>query len=305
MLDAARESGLVEDLKKKAVEVARFAALVDRLTALATGPVEEILGHVLAETGYREQLQNSENEEDQERVANIDELLTAARQFDERHAGDAHLSEFLEEASLVSDTDAWDAETDRVTLMTLHASKGLEFPVVHIVALEDGLIPHERSRDQPDDLEEERRLLFVGMTRAREELHLSMAIHRDFRGQRRMTVPSSFLYELPLAEIESSEEAWLDPLADAAAKHIADNQFGSDDDAFVHDEPGAAEIGEDESLAAPRPAPSRPSLAWQKTTGPSKPLAHVGRGQGEGGQRGSRWIAENGRRNASRSVGGE
>ena len=144
MLEAARKSGLIEDLsKKKAVDVARFVAMIDRLTALATGPVEEILGHVLAETGYRDHLMNSESEEDQERLANIEELLTAARQFDERHAGNAQLGEFLEESSLASDTDAWDAEVDRVTLMTLHASKGLEFPVVHVVAVEDGLIPHE------------------------------------------------------------------------------------------------------------------------------------------------------------------
>ena len=166
--------------------------MIDRLVALAGGSVEEILGHVLAETGYREQLATSESEEDQERLANIEELLTAARQFDERHAGDARLSEFLEEASLTSDTDAWDADVDRVTLMTLHASKGLEFPVVHVVALEDGLIPHERSRNEADELEEERRLLFVGITRAQQELHLSLAQSREFRGQRRMTIPSSF-----------------------------------------------------------------------------------------------------------------
>ena len=89
------ESGLIEDLsKKKAVDVARFVAMIDRLTALATGPVEEILGHVLAETGYRDHLMNSESEEDQERLANIEELLTAARQFDERHAGNATWGNF-------------------------------------------------------------------------------------------------------------------------------------------------------------------------------------------------------------------
>jgi DNA helicase-2/ATP-dependent DNA helicase PcrA len=91
--------------------------------------------------------------------------------------------------------------------MTLHASKGLEFPVVFIAAIEEGLLPHERSRDHPDELEEERRLLFVGITRAQEELHLSMARYREFRGQRRLTVPSQFLMELPVTEFQRNEAA--------------------------------------------------------------------------------------------------
>src|SRR6185312_9834352 len=127
------------------------------------------------------------------------------------------LAEFLQEASLTADTDAWDATVDRVTLMTMHASKGLEFPVVFIAAVEDGLIPHERSRNEADDLEEERRLLFVGITRAQQELHLSLAQSREFRGLRRMTIPSMFLFELPLDEIEQTEEAWMDPLSALAS----------------------------------------------------------------------------------------
>jgi DNA helicase-2/ATP-dependent DNA helicase PcrA len=102
----------------------------------------------------------------------------------------------------VSDTDHWDVQLDRVTLMTLHASKGLEFPVVFLIAAEEGLLPHERSRQDERALEEERRLMFVGITRAQEELQLSMARYRDFRGQRKLTVPSHFLVELPREEME-------------------------------------------------------------------------------------------------------
>lgn len=205
-LEAARESGLIESLAKKAaVSVARFVAFFDRLGLLAARPVEEILGHVLSESGYREHLQASTSEEDQDRLANIEELLTAARDFDERTPGEGHLEEFLEESCLANDTDAWDAADDRVTLMTLHASKGLEFPVVFITALEEGLLPHERSRNHPDDLEEERRLLFVGITRAEHELHLSQALYREFRGQRKRSVPSSFLAELPLDELDTED----------------------------------------------------------------------------------------------------
>ena len=88
-------------------------------------------------------------EEDVQRLANIEQLLSVGRDFDERHPGDGHLEEFLEETSLVGDTDDWEDKADRVTLMTLHASKGLEFPVVYLVAVEEGLIPHERSRTTP------------------------------------------------------------------------------------------------------------------------------------------------------------
>jgi DNA helicase-2/ATP-dependent DNA helicase PcrA len=165
------------------------------------------VGLVLSETGYREVLENSESEEEQERLANIEELLTAAREFDVKHPEANSLEQFLEESALVSDTDAWETETDRVTLMTLHAAKGLEFPVVFIVACEEGLLPHDRSRHDDEKLEEERRLLFVGITRAQHELQLSYAQYRSFRGQSCPTVASSFLMELPRQEMALSDSA--------------------------------------------------------------------------------------------------
>ena len=196
--------------------VRQFVDLLDRLSAAAIGPVEELMGLVLSETGYQRKLKLSEDAEDQERLANIEELLTVAREYDERNGEEASLEGFLEEACLTSDTDAWESDADRVTLMTLHASKGLEFPVVFLTAVEEGLLPHERSRDTPAQLEEERRLMFVGITRAQEELELSMAQYRDFRGQRKMTIPSQFLMELPRAEMEVHEAepavpAWSQP----------------------------------------------------------------------------------------------
>src|SRR4029079_2924134 len=148
---------------------------------------------------------NSESEEEQDRLANIEELLTAAREFDVQHPEGNALEQFLEETSLVADTDAWETETDRVTLMTLHAAKGLEFPAVFIVACEQGLLPHDRSLHDDDKLEEERRLLFVGITRARQELQLSYAQYRAFRGQACPTAPSSFLMELPRHEMALSD----------------------------------------------------------------------------------------------------
>src|SRR5690606_35171448 len=103
---------------------------------------------------------------------------------------------FLEEISLASAVDRWKDEDGAVTLMTLHAAKGLEFPIVYIMGLEQGLLPHSRSSENDAELEEERRLLFVGITRARQELYLSHCRIREFRGQRSATIPSQFLHEL-------------------------------------------------------------------------------------------------------------
>ena len=212
LLDSARECGLIESLNKRAaVAVAKFVTVFDRLSLVSAGPVEEILGHVLTESGYQAFLQESDEEEDQERLANIEELLTAARQFDEHNPGQGHLEAFLEETCLVNETDPWELDDDRVTLMTMHASKGLEFPVVFVIAMEEGLLPHERSRENAELLEEERRLLFVGITRAKEELQLSMAGYREFRGQRRMTVPSQFLMELPRDQMHVVQTGWTRP----------------------------------------------------------------------------------------------
>jgi DNA helicase-2/ATP-dependent DNA helicase PcrA len=206
LLEAARDCRSIESLGRRAAgAILPFVDLVDRLAEVADRPAEEAVAFVLCESGYKMQLEQSGTEEDQERLANLEELLTAAREFDDRTAGEGRIEQFLEEASLAGETDDWEDQQDRVTLMTLHASKGLEFPVVFLVAVEEGLLPHERSRDQVDQLEEERRLAFVGITRAREELEISRAFYRDFRGQGRMTVPSQFLMELPRAEMEVRE----------------------------------------------------------------------------------------------------
>ena len=201
LLDAAREA---DDLlsKRAAKSLTAFVQMIEGFQVHATSPVEELLGRVLDSSGYAEFVAGRDERADEDRSANIQELLTAARQFDMTHPGSDYLDAFLEQSSLVSDTDAWEDESDKVTLMTLHGSKGLEFPAVFIVAVEHGKLPHERSRDDPDQLEEERRLLFVGMTRAQESLTLSYAKYRDYRGQLQPTVASKFLFELPRDEMD-------------------------------------------------------------------------------------------------------
>jgi DNA helicase-2/ATP-dependent DNA helicase PcrA len=239
--------------KKAARELPAFARLHAALgeTAGREPSVAALLESVLEQTGYRRQLQDEseDDEEGLERLANVEELVTAARQYDESLAaapgaggGEVDpLGGFLETTALVADADAWDAGAERVALMTFHAAKGLEFPVVYLVAMEDGILPHERSLDQPEQLEEERRLVFVGITRAREEVHASCARMRDYRGTRRISAPSVFLAEMTGSETvvtgdeapAAGERPVFDPFGDAA--RAAADEFAE----WVHEEPSA------------------------------------------------------------------
>jgi DNA helicase II / ATP-dependent DNA helicase PcrA len=267
LLGAAREAGLIDGLNKRAaVAVAKFVSMFDHLSLVATAPVEEIIGRVLADSGYHEFLKQSEDEDDQERLANIEELLTAAREFDETHPGSGALEAFLEQAALVNDTDAWEVEHDRVTLMTVHAAKGLEFPVVFMIALEEGIFPHERSRNDAEQLEEERRLLFVAITRAKEELHLSRACYRHYRGQFRPTVPSAFLMELPQEELDFQQPQTSAPIPMQSMDFDIDS-MGDDTADFDSDDKNSEELASDDLEFPPRS---------------SSPPLPLGEGRGEG-----------------------
>ena len=224
LLEASRRLDSIPSIHKRARHsLVRFMELTDKLAAGATWPIEELVNLVIVESGYRRQYEEDDSPDAMERLANIDELVTAAREFDQRWAEETHLDGFLEQAALVNDVDAWDSETDRVTLMTLHAAKGLEFPLVYLVAVEQGLIPHERSKDNDEAMEEERRLLFVGITRARDELELSYTIRRAFRGATRRSIPSSFLLEIPREELDRISDDSQDGI-DLAPR----DDFGSD-----------------------------------------------------------------------------
>jgi DNA helicase-2/ATP-dependent DNA helicase PcrA len=235
-LEAAADAGRIPGLPKRAgMALAAFAGLHASLgeTAGREESVARLLEAVLDQTGYRRMLEEElDDEEGQERLANVEELVTAARQHDEAWAADSGgvqggdaaadaLGSFLETTALVADADAWDVTADRVSLMTFHAAKGLEFPVVYLVAMEDGILPHERSIDRPDQLEEERRLVFVGITRAREQAHASSARMRDYRGTRRISAPSVFL-----AEMTGSETVVCGDEAPAAGSRAAFDPFG-------------------------------------------------------------------------------
>jgi DNA helicase-2/ATP-dependent DNA helicase PcrA len=197
LLDAAGQVGSIPKIKGKAAKgLAEFTAIMRDLRSVVEGRPDEVIRAVLDRSGYRHMLKDSRDEEDQERLANIEELITATKQFADEDSSRT-IGDFLENITLASDVDGWDERQDSVSVMTLHAAKGLEFPVVFIAAAEQGILPHERSLNQDDQLEEERRLAFVGITRAMEECYLTHARLREFRGSALYAIPSLFLEELP------------------------------------------------------------------------------------------------------------
>ena len=173
-----------------------FARIMEGLQATHTGrPVAEIVRGVIEETGYEEGLKAQKTLEAEGRLENIEEFVGVAAEYDKR-ADDPSLDGFLQEISLYSDTDAYADTSSLLTLMTLHNAKGLEFPVVFIAGMEEGVFPHQRSLDE-QNVEEERRLAYVGITRAMDRLYLVYARARTLWGAAQYNVPSRFLDEIP------------------------------------------------------------------------------------------------------------
>lgn len=202
LLAAATVAEKIPRLKQRAVKALHgFVHLIEELSQDSSVGIAGLMQQVLAQTGYTRSWEDDPSEQTEERKANVQELITAAEQYDADHGDDATLEGFLEESSLVSDADQIDEHSGSVTLMTLHAAKGLEYPVVFIVGVEENLLPHERAvqSDDPHEMEEERRLLFVGMTRAEEQLFLTQTERRNFRGRHQTTIPSGFLREMDLS----------------------------------------------------------------------------------------------------------
>ncbi|MFN8451824.1 MAG: UvrD-helicase domain-containing protein [Anaerolineae bacterium] len=180
---------------RAAKALASFAELINDLQVLAEqNDLTVVFDELLARVGYNLYLTESSetNEEAEERMENVAALRGLL--FDKK---DLELNEFLTETALVSDIDTLDAEKEGVTLLTLHAAKGLEYPVVFITGLEDGLLPHSRSFSEPDAMAEERRLLYVGLTRAKDALYLTYAFRRSLYGESIPGVPSRFLGDIP------------------------------------------------------------------------------------------------------------
>jgi DNA helicase-2/ATP-dependent DNA helicase PcrA len=192
---------------RSAKGVLSFAQLIQEWRSqLDSRSASEIVQGVVDGSGYLQDLRNQGTEEADERVKNVQELYNAVLQFEEDNE-DSSLTAFLASASLASDLDNLEEGEQKVSLMTLHSSKGLEFPVVFLVGMEQGLFPSYRSLDDPAALEEERRLCYVGITRAQDQLFISHARERRLYGNREPAIPSQFLAELPKELLRSNVSA--------------------------------------------------------------------------------------------------
>lgn len=207
--DYARENGtslfmtltqlhLVDTIKGKTKEkLEEFGILIFTLVAeMDDKSVLDILEAILDRTGYLAQLEESTDPQDQARAENIGELLSVAKDFQDTNPTGT-IEDFLEQVALVNDVDSFEQEESKVTLMTLHAAKGLEFPIVFLGGLEEGLFPHSRTLMNPEEIEEERRLAYVGITRAEKELYISNATTRTVFGRTSSYLPSRFIDEIP------------------------------------------------------------------------------------------------------------
>ena len=207
--DYARENGtslfmtltqlhLVDTIKGKTKEkLEEFGILIFTLVAeMDDKSVLDILEAILDRTSYLAQLEESTDPQDQARAENIGELLSVAKDFQDTNPTGT-VEDFLEQVALVNDVDSFEQEESKVTLMTLHAAKGLEFPIVFLGGLEEGLFPHSRTLMNPEEIEEERRLAYVGITRAEKEVYISKATTRTVFGRTSSYLPSRFIDEIP------------------------------------------------------------------------------------------------------------
>ncbi len=248
LLEAAGHASEIPDLSAAPTKaLLAFAELMHGLRDKAHGPVAELLRTVLAQTGYGDEWRSSDDEQEQQRLGNVTELILSAQQFDEQTGQDGSLQAFLETTALVSDSDAIDSDAGSVTLMTLHAAKGLEFPVVIILGFEQNLIPHERALNDQDDyrralfaLEEERRLLFVGLTRAMKQLHLTQCVERYSFGRPLHTLPSQFQNEIEFEAIDHTAKSPHSAAFGAPAKPQYDEDSQEVPDDFLDFDFGAS-----------------------------------------------------------------
>lgn len=195
--------------------------LEDFETKIETDTVDSILRGVLDKSGLLESLRNSRDPQDEARVENLEELVSVAKEF-QRNNPEGRLPDFLNEVALVAAADEIDDESGTVSLMTLHTAKGLEYDAVFLTGIEESLLPHKMAFIQPGGVAEERRLFYVGITRAKKKLHISLAMQRTTFGESEATIPSRFLNEIPTDLI-----AWRESGAGRAIGHKGSSGYSS------------------------------------------------------------------------------
>jgi len=200
--DACRRAFEIDLPARAKNSIHAFVKIVEYLTAKRdTQSVAALVQNILDTTGYLEDLKKDKTQDAESRVENVGELISVAKEFEQQQSGEdgnPSLSAFLENVSLVSDIDSLEDTANSVTMMTLHAAKGLEFPVVFLTGLEEGIFPHFRAMSSQTELEEERRLCYVGITRAKEELYMSYAGSRMIFGNTQRNPVSRFVSEIPM-----------------------------------------------------------------------------------------------------------
>ncbi len=208
LFKAILESENITELKSGSIsKLKNFAELIIKLQeAQPKYNLPEFLGLVLERSGYLHELQMSGTDEDQTRIENLQELVNVANEFEPEEIENS-LGEFLVQVSLVSDIDGMDEIANNVTLMTLHSSKGLEFPIIYIAGCDEGIFPSARTMNIPSELEEERRLMYVGITRAKEKLYLTTAKRRQMWGEYKYYSPSRFIDEIPVNLLDAEESS--------------------------------------------------------------------------------------------------
>jgi DNA helicase-2/ATP-dependent DNA helicase PcrA len=223
LMQVVRDAERVTSVSRAVGKLGKFVQLLDALEPQNVSTVGESVEAVamVLQPGLGD-VRSHEGDDGADEIENVKELINAACEYDAQIA-DGSLAEWLQQISLVSDVDAVDNQAGAVTLMTLHAAKGLEFPVVFMIGLEEGLLPHERSRHDDGQIEEERRLCFVGMTRAMEQLTLTHAKYRTMRGMSARTIRSQFLYEIQ----DDVEPAEVDDVSSESDEQ--DDPFGASD----------------------------------------------------------------------------
>ncbi len=246
MLEIMERASDYPSLSRTASALMEFSKMIRHLIAQKDRmPLDEFVATVARESGYVAMLELEGTDEAKDRINNIMELCSSAKQYQKENP-ESGLSGFLEEISLMSDIDAMNDDDDRMVLMTLHSAKGLEFNYVFMIGMEEGLFPSQRSMETEDGLEEERRLMYVGVTRARKILYLVHARQRMLYGRTQYCMPSEFLKELPPLVVKN--------LTPAAQNHLGYSQNNS-----YSARPGASPVRTGYKTPGQQPAIRRPA----------------------------------------------
>ncbi|MFW6157888.1 MAG: ATP-dependent helicase [Planctomycetota bacterium] len=243
--EAVEQADRIPALPARATgKVKEFAAVLAALRKLPRSPVADLVRAVLDRTGYLARLERSDDSEDAARAENVRELVNAAAEFDLDYP-DEGLEVFLERVTLVSDNDAMSGDAGRVLLMTLHSAKGLEFPAVFIAGVQEGLLPHANALGSSSRIEEERRLCYVGMTRAKERLWLHYASEQFTFGRREPSDASRFLREIPAGAKREHEPELAPSLGNhAAAAEPADTPAAAPGERVIEYDPDMLEYSQ-------------------------------------------------------------